>query len=82
MAPIPGYSLWSNFGALEAGWLQVVIPDIGFDQKVLGYGSDAVISAAKASSPDFEGLVGLPLLRLMQYGGDGDAFWIGAAGNP
>src|SRR5229473_666619 len=40
MAPIPGYSVWSNFGALTAGWLQVVIPEIGFDQQVLGYASN------------------------------------------
>jgi hypothetical protein len=81
MAPIPGYSLWSNFGALTAGWLQVVIPEIGFDQQMLGYASDAVVRAAQESSSDFRGLVGLPLLRMMQYSGDSDSFWIRPAGN-
>jgi len=81
MAPIPGYSVWSNFGALTAGWLQVVIPEIGFDQQVLGYASDEVVGAAQESDPDFGGLIGLPLLRMMQYGGDSDSFWIRPAGN-
>jgi hypothetical protein len=80
MAPIPGYGVWSNFGALTAGWLQVVIPEIGFDQQVLGYASDEVVSAAQGSDPDFGGLIGLPLLRMMQYGGDSDSFWIRPAG--
>jgi hypothetical protein len=61
---------------LVGGWLRVVIPEITFDQQVLGYGSDAVVAAAKASSADFRGVLGLPLLRLMQFGGDGGSFWV------
>jgi hypothetical protein len=61
----------------------VVIPKISFDQQVLGYASDAVVSAAQASSPDFAGLLGLPLLRLMGYGGGADSFWVRpGAGTP
>jgi hypothetical protein len=81
MSLIPGYGTSSNFGDLIAGWLQIVIPDIGFDQQVLGYASDAVVSAAQESSSSFNGLIGLPLLRLMQYGGDSDNFWIRPPGN-
>jgi hypothetical protein len=39
-------------------------------------------AAAEASSPDFGGLVGLPLLRLMEYGGDADWFWLRPANKP
>jgi hypothetical protein len=66
----------SNFGGLQGGWLQLAMPELGLDQGILGFGSDAVVAAAQASSPDFEGLVGLPLLRLMEYGGDANGFWV------
>jgi hypothetical protein len=81
---IPGLSLNTNFGPMRGGWLRVVIPDIGFDRQVIGYGSDAVVAAAQASSPDFAGLVGLPLLRMMEYGGDANGFWVrpGVAASP
>ena len=71
--------LTSNFGVLEGGWLQVRIPATGVDQLVLGYGSDAVAATCRRSTPDFEGLAGLPLLRLVEYGGDAAAFWVRAA---
>ena len=66
----------TNFGVLDGGWLRVQIPALGFDASVLGYGSDAVAQAAQASHSDFEGLAGLPLLRMLEYGGDRDWFWI------
>src|SRR5438876_5430406 len=43
---------------------------------LVGFASGPVTVAARASSPDFEGLAGLPLLRLMEYGGDADYFWV------
>jgi len=52
------------------------MPEVGLDQDIMAYASDAVVRAAKASSPDFSGLAGLPLLRMMEYGGDADWFWI------
>jgi hypothetical protein len=58
------------------GWLHVDIPEVRLNQDIVGYGNDAVVSAAKASSPDFGGLADLPLLRMMEYGGDADWFWI------
>jgi len=66
----------SNFGLLEGGWLHVGMPELGLNQDVVGYASDAVVTATKASSPDFEGLAGLPLLWLLEYGGDADWFWL------
>ena len=67
----------TNFGALNGGWLRVQIPELGFDEDVLAYASDAVVHAAKASHRDFDGLAGLPLLQLMEeFGGNSDSFWI------
>lgn len=60
----------SNFGLLEGGWVQIDMPGLGFGLPLLGYACDPVVTAAKASSPDFDGLAGLPLLRLAEYGGD------------
>jgi hypothetical protein len=66
----------SNFGLLEGGWLHLTVPELRLDQDVVGYANDAVVAASKASSPDFEGLAGLPFLRLVEYGGDADWFWL------
>jgi len=73
----PGLS--TNFRPLDGGWLRVQIPEINFDEDLLAYGSNAVAEAAQASHGDFEGLAGLPLLRMMEFGGDRDEFWIRAA---
>ncbi|MCI0358407.1 MAG: hypothetical protein L0211_07990 [Planctomycetaceae bacterium] len=66
----------TNFGALDGGWLRVQIPELAFDATILAYGSDAVLQAAQASHSDFAGLAGLPLLRMLEYGGDRDSFWL------
>ncbi|MFO0845480.1 MAG: hypothetical protein U0797_24365 [Gemmataceae bacterium] len=66
----------SGFGAMTGGWLQVVTPELGVDTDLVGYGSDDILTTVQASSTDFLGLAGLPLLRLMEYGGDADAFWV------
>lgn len=66
----------SNFGLLKARWVRLFMPEFGLDRRVVGYTSDAVVSATQQSSPDFEGLAGLPFLRLLQYGGDADSFWL------
>jgi hypothetical protein len=71
-----GPSLNTNFGQLNGGWFQLAMPELGLSQSVFGYASDTVVNAAKASHPDFAGLAGLPLLRLLEYGGDADWFWI------
>ncbi|MDZ4852693.1 MAG: hypothetical protein SGI77_25670 [Pirellulaceae bacterium] len=66
----------SNFGLLTGGWLHITVPETGFDAKMLGYSNDTVASVVKRSDPNFGGLVGLPLLRLFEYGGDAGTFWI------
>ena len=66
----------SNFGLMQGGWLLLNMPELALDHFVPGYGSDDVMVSTRASSPDFEGLVGLPLLRLLEYGGNSAAFWI------
>jgi len=66
----------SNFGSLEGGWLRVVIPELGFDEKTLGYANDAVVNVVKRSRPEFAGLVGLPMLRMVEFGGNGGSFWV------
>ena len=68
--------LGSNFGQLVGAWFHVRMAELGLDHKLVGYGSDNVLSTVKTGCPDFEGLAGLPLLRLMEYGGDADAFWV------
>jgi hypothetical protein len=66
----------TNFGPLDGGWLQIQIPQLGLDEYVRSYSSDAVVQAVKSSDPDFDGLAGLPLLRMVEYGGDRDYFWV------
>ena len=70
----PGVS--TNFGQLAGCWLRVQISEMSFDEDILAYGSDAVAQAVQDSHSDFEGLAGLPLLRLLEYGGDRNEFWI------
>lgn len=77
-----GPDFQSNFGPLKGGWLQLDTPQLGPVQRVLGFGSDDVVVAAKVNHPDFEGLAGLPLLRLAEYGGNADWFWLRAASSP
>ena len=66
----------TNFGDLTGGWVRVAIPGVGLDTLALGFAGDEVVETVRRDSPDFDGLVGLPLLRMMDYGGDADSFWI------
>ena len=69
-------STTSNFGYLEGGWLRIVIPDIELDVKTLGYSNDTVVNIVKRSDLSFAGLVGLPLLRFLEFGGNEGWFWV------
>jgi hypothetical protein len=71
----------TNYGRLSGAWVRVLIPAVGFDDRVLGFSSDAVVASSKSSSQDFEGMAGLPFLRLFEYGGDNDWFWIRPQGS-
>jgi hypothetical protein len=66
----------SNFGVLISGWLRLYQPDIGLVEFVRGYGSERASKITANSDPEFVGLVGLPVLRLVNYGGNYDSFWI------
>jgi hypothetical protein len=66
----------SNFGPLQGGWLRIAIPQLAFDVKTVSYANDSVVDVVKRSDPGFAGLVGLPLLRMLEYGGDRGCFWI------
>jgi hypothetical protein len=76
LSQTPAPTSTSNFGPMVGGWLRVHMPEVGVDQDLLSYGSDRIVMAVQASHVDFEGLVGLPFLRLVEYGGDADWFWI------
>lgn len=65
----------TNFGQVPAGWLQLSAPELGIVETVLGFASNEAARLAERSHPDFVGLVGLPILRLGEYGGNADAFW-------
>ena len=71
-----GPSADTNFGPLEGAWFKVAMPELGLTEKIFGCGSDEVAAGAKSNHPDFEGLAGLPLLRLLEYGGNANEFWI------
>lgn len=65
----------NNFGTMPGGWFQLHMPDDGLVELVRGFSSASVGAAVAASHPGFAGLVGLPVLRLGEYGGNADAFW-------
>ena len=75
-------SINSNFGTLNGGWLILEMPELGLSAQVLGYGSDHVRQTVQKDSPDFAGLVGLPVLRMTEYGGDSTSFWLKGTGLP
>jgi hypothetical protein len=66
----------SNFGPLSGAWLEVFMPELSLNTQILSYGSDQVVQAVQRDSLDFAGLVGLPLLRLVEYGGNATSFWL------
>jgi hypothetical protein len=66
----------TNFGYLDSGWIEINMPELGLANQILGYGNDTVWQAVQRDSADFAGLVGLPLLRMLEYGGDNSSFWV------
>ena len=71
----PAQSYFSSWGFMHGGWLQLDMPACGLVQQVLGYANDMIGAGVAADDPNFMGLVGLPVLRLGQYGGDATDFW-------
>lgn len=66
----------SNFGPLTGAWLELSMPELGLITPVVGYGSDQVLQAVQRDSVDFAGVAGLPLLRMVEYGGGATSFWV------
>lgn len=66
----------SNFGQLTGAWLELNMPELGLNTQIIGYGSDRVLQTVGRDRVDFVGVVGLPLLRMMEYGGDATSFWV------
>lgn len=66
----------TNFGVLKGRWFRLLMPEFGLDCGLACYVSDAVADSTKRSDPSFDGLVGLPFLRLLEFGGDADCFWL------
>lgn len=71
-----GEDVRTNFGRLEGGWVTVAIPKTGFRQQVSAFASERVATSTAVSFRAFRGLAGLPLLRMMEYGGDDESFWV------
>jgi hypothetical protein len=66
----------SNFGQLTGGWLELAMPELDLMNQIHGYGSDRVLHAVQSANRDFAGLAGLPLLRMVEYGGNDTSFWL------
>ena len=72
----------SNFGLVRGGWLRLAIPEIGFDAQFVGHANDKVVEIVKRSDRRFDGLIGLPFLRMLEYGGDQSFFWVRTPDGP
>jgi hypothetical protein len=66
----------TNFGEMHGGWVRLHSAEVGLVEMVEGFGNDDMARSAMRSSLSFTGVVGLPVLRLMEYGGNHDSFWI------
>lgn len=65
----------TNFGTLTAGTVLVYMPEVGFVELVRALRSDELGQRLEREHPTFAGLVGLPILRLGEYGGNATEFW-------
>ncbi len=66
----------TNFGILQGEWFHLAMPELGLDALIVGYASEEASNAVRVDHPEFVGLVGLPLLQLLEYGGDAEEFWV------
>jgi hypothetical protein len=71
-----GQLAFTNYGMLDAGWTEIRVPELQFSERLLTYGSDEIVSAVERSSPNFSALIGLPFLRMFEYGGNATEFWL------
>jgi hypothetical protein len=66
----------ANFGDMTGGCVRLFTPGLGLVEFITAFGSNELARHVRNDHPDFAGLVGLPILRLAEYGGDADTFWI------
>jgi hypothetical protein len=66
----------SNFGPMTSGWIRLYTPELGLVEFVMAHGSQDIANGTRTDHPDLVGFVGLPVLRLLEYGGDYVSFWI------
>ena len=69
-------NIQTNFGEMQGGWIRLHSSGLGLVEVVEAFGCDEMARSAMRSSLSFSGVVGLPVLRLMEYGGNYDSFWI------
>ena len=65
----------TNFGDLPSGMVLMYMPEVGFVESVRALRSDLVGALLEREHPTFAGVVGLPILRLGEYGGNASEFW-------
>ena len=68
-------SYFSSWGFMLGGWLELDMPACGLVQRVHGYANNVLAGGVAADDPNFMGLVGLPVLRLGEFGGNATDFW-------
>lgn len=69
-------NIQTNFGEMQGGWIRLHSTELGLVETIEAFGSDDMARSAMRSSLSFSGVVGLPVLRLLEYGGSYDSFWI------
>ena len=72
---LAAHPIVSNFGPMTSGWVRLSMPDFGIERDILCCGSPTIGAAVAADDPSFQGLVGLPVLQLAEYGGNAAEFW-------
>jgi hypothetical protein len=61
---------------MRMGVVQIAISEIGLTAFLDAFECPFVEASAKRSHQDFDGLVGLPLLQMTEFGGNNTEFWI------
>ncbi len=59
--------------------MRIRMPELGLVEFIQGYSGNDAVTATMHSHFDFQGLIGLPVLRLIECGGNGSDFWIRSA---
>lgn len=65
----------TNYGDLPSGVVLLYMPEIGLVEFVRALRSDLLGEVLEREHPTFAGMVGLPILRLGEYGGNATDFW-------